>query len=140
MIKLIGRFAFTGVISTGFALISFPAIFSFNCWFVKTYFSADATQYKDAIFNISYCMAVVANVTFSFILQKHAVFRSRVHWLSEYIRFWMGSLGIILLGYVLFLFLMNKIMLSAFVANFLVVLSSAIMSFIFHSAVTFRIK
>ena len=138
MIKLMGRFAFTGVVSTGFALISLPTIFSFNLWLFKAYYGASLTQIYDTIFNISYCIAVAMNVTFSFVLQKRAVFRTTIHWFYEYIRFWMGSLAILLLGYILFLLLMNKFNVGLFVANLIVVASSAVMSFIFHSAVTFR--
>lgn len=134
------RFAVTGVISTGFAFISLPVIFWIISSIVHLYFTADENHLHNIVFNVAYCLAVFMNVTFSFVLQKKAVFKTKEHWFSEYIRFWIGALGIILIGYFLLRILMSQLSLTIIIANTIVVLFSAIASFLFHSFITFRMR
>ena len=138
MHKLLGRFAVAGGVSTLFAFLSMPAIFYLCSAITQLVFKSQMSGYQVTIFNISYILSVILNVNFSFYLQKHAVFRSEKSWFGEYVKFWLGALGIIIIGYFIMRSLVEIYYLNIMVANIITVCLSAALSFFFHFLITFK--
>lgn len=137
-VKLLSRFAVAGITSTVFAYFSFPIIFNLIMLMAKENKLFELMRYRGVVLNVSYMFALILNVSISFYLQKKVVFRSKRQWLREYIKFWMGALGIVLIGYFVLLWLTNIINLDIFISNAIVVTFSAVLSFLFHYIVTFK--
>ena len=116
------KFIFFGGISTLFAILCYPLLYEFI--FFQNHINAYVASY-------------FLNITFSFILQKYFVFKSYGDLRSSYLKFLLNSSWLALIAYFFLYFLMFKIKLNPYLANFIVVICSSILSFIVHKLVTF---
>lgn len=119
----ISRFAIAGLFSTGLAYISFPIFYN--------YISVNN-------FINSFVFSLFINVSFSFCLQRIFVFRSKNNWLIEYFKFFLGGFVIIVFGYTTLYYFVEIKKYDPMVGNFLVVSFSSLLSYLYHSFITFK--
>jgi len=121
--RIFFRAIVAGMAVTTFAFFCFPYIY--NLFGVNHIF-------------ISLILSTVINVNVSYFSQRLFVYNSENFWLNEYIRFWGNSILIIILGNVALYFLVEILFLDGFISNFIVVVGSAILSFVLHYLITFK--
>jgi putative flippase GtrA len=86
-------------------------------------------------------IAIIGNIlgiTISFSTYKLIVFRTRGHWLSEYLRSYLVYGGSALIGIMLLWYLVDGLRLPIWLAQGLVILLTVITSFLGHDRFTFR--
>lgn len=116
------RFSVAGGIATTISYFTFPAIYEY-------------LFYKRLI--ESYLVSTILNITVSFFLQKYFVFRSTKKIFHEYLLFFSGAMGLVVLSYLLLQYLIYELRLESFYANAIAVTLTAAVSFIYHSKLTF---
>ena len=88
-------------------------------------------------------IAVLANViaiSMSFLTYKIFVFRTKGHWMREYLRSYIAYGGTASLGIFLFWFLIDTLNVSIWLTQFLSIAITAITSYFAHKYFTFRRK
>ncbi len=118
------RFLAVGVWNTGFGYLAFALLYFLFSPFVHYMAILAAT--------------VVVNVTNSFLCYKFLVFRTRGHYLREYLRFYAVYAVPIGLGFVLLPVAIEVLKLNAYVAQALITVLMAVVSYLGHKHFSFR--
>jgi|688.fasta_scaffold732212_3 putative flippase GtrA len=119
----LGKFAFAGALSTIFAYFCFPIIYYF---------------FSNTHFIVAFSLSSIANITFSYLIQRNYVFESKKKINKEYFYFLLNAFFIMLAGYFVLHLFIFYFKLNAILANFVVVTASAIFSFTVHNFITFK--
>jgi putative flippase GtrA len=138
IVELLSRFMISGVVSMAIAYFSLPCIFFLLSFIAANVVNPEIINLSKFIFPLSYFLAIIVNTTSSFVLQRKAVYRSKESWLNEYLKFWTGSLLIIIISLIIFLFLTHVWYTDIFVANIIVVSVSTVLNIIYNALVTFK--
>jgi putative flippase GtrA len=126
MVKEMIRFGIAGAIATIFAMFSFP--FLYEDIFFRRYFT------------IAYVLSSALNVSLSFSLQRYFVFKSRGPLFNEFLKFTLGALFLIILGYMISYVFIEFFLFNAYVVNIVVVAATSISSFLWHKVITFGVN
>lgn len=140
MKSLLFRFGIAGALATMVAYASFPLLwrgFDLVAEFVPQQLIISLASYK---FRLIFGLSVLINVSISFLLQKHAVFRSDGSFVMEYLRFCVGALPISAAGYIALRYMLENLGLAPGASNAIVVSISSAASFLYHYMVTFRVR
>lgn len=117
------RFGLAGMISTLFALVSFPAIYHFFG--------------KEIYFLASYVAASFFNIVVSYVLQRRYVFKSSNNVLRQFTKFFCAAILLSASAYMFVFFAVQVYGFSPFAANGFAVGFSAVVSFLVSERFTF---